>query len=154
MQKVEGSSPFSRFFPLNHALLRTLEGARISTVPASLLSASRGVDGAGPSSVRVMGPIYPRPATGIVRWCARAVTSAAAHLNPLCYKRHRTRYRGVYRSAGRYVVPYIDTLGAERLRDFESLAEARNFRAACRIAEKLGNRSQPNIGRSGESRRL
>src|SRR3954452_23142670 len=80
-----------------------------------------------------------------------AVTSTAAHLNPLCYKRHRTRYRGVYRSSGRYVVPYIDTLGAERLRDFESLAEARNFRAACRIAEKLGDRSQPNIGRGGES---
>jgi class 3 adenylate cyclase len=79
-----------------------------------------------------------------------AVTFAAAHLNPLCYKLNRTRYRGVYRSSGRYVVRYIDTLGAERLRDFESLAEARNFRAACRITEKLGDRSQPNIGRGGE----
>ena len=72
------------------------------------------------------------------------------HLNPLCYKLNRTRYRGVYRSSGRYVVPYIDTLGAERLRDFESLTDARNFRAACRITERLGDRSQPNLGRGSE----
>jgi hypothetical protein len=72
-----------------------------------------------------------------------AVTTAAAHVDPLSYKLNRTRHRGVYRSAGRYVVPFIDTLGADRIRDFETLTEARDFRDAVRITKKHGDRSGP-----------
>jgi class 3 adenylate cyclase len=76
---------------------------------------------------------------GIVRETARlddAVTHAAAVVGPLAFKRRRTRCRGVYRSGGRYVVPYIDALGADQLRDFGSLSEARDFRDAVRHGEQ------------------
>jgi class 3 adenylate cyclase len=75
----------------------------------------------------------------IVRETARlddAVTHAAAVVGPLAFKRRRTRCRGVYRSGGRFVVPYIDTLGADQLRDFGSLSEARDFRDAVRHGEQ------------------
>ena len=45
-----------------------------------------------------------------------AITHAAAILSRLCYKLDRTRYRGVHRSGGRYIVPFIDQLGADRAR--------------------------------------
>ena len=70
-----------------------------------------------------------------------AVTTAAARVDPLSYKLNRTRHRGVYRSADRYVVPYIDTVGADRIRDFQTLTEARNFRDSTRITKKIGDRS-------------
>ena len=62
-----------------------------------------------------------------------AVTHAAAVLDPLSFKLIRTRHRGVYRSGGLYLVPFVDTLGADRCRDFDSLSEARKFRDALRI---------------------
>lgn len=65
-----------------------------------------------------------------------AVTHAAAAVGPLAFKRRRTRCRGVYRSGGRYVVPYIDAVGADRMRDFATLAEARDFRDAVRFSQK------------------
>ena len=65
-----------------------------------------------------------------------AVSHAAATLNPLCFKLDRTRYRGVYQYGGRYVVPFVDDLGADRERDFEKLSDARDFQAALRIAQK------------------
>jgi class 3 adenylate cyclase len=70
-----------------------------------------------------------------------AVSYAAATLDPLCFRLNRTRYRGVYQYGGRYVVPYVDDLGADRERDFERLSEARDFRAALRIAQKAQRRS-------------
>ena len=83
--------------------------------------------------------------TGATATLDEAVTTAAAQVDPLSYKLNRTRHRGIYRSAGRYVVPYIDTLGADRLRDFETLTEARNFRDATRITKKMGDRSNPVV---------
>ncbi len=41
----------------------------------------------------------------------------------------------MYRSGRMYVVPFDDELGEERSREFETLAEARNFRASLRFAD-------------------
>jgi class 3 adenylate cyclase len=79
-----------------------------------------------------------------------AVTTAAAHVDPFSYQLKHTRHRGVYRSGGRYLVPFIDTLGADRISDFETLAEARNFRAAVRITEQRGDGSTAPYRSGGE----
>ena len=65
-----------------------------------------------------------------------AAARAASALDPLSFKHERTRHRGVYRSNGKYVVPFSDELGVDRRREFETLDEARNFRTALRVAEK------------------
>lgn len=79
-----------------------------------------------------------------------AVAGAASTLDPLSFKLERTRQRGVYRSSGKYVVPFWDELGSERRREFETLNEARNFRAAVRLAEKHQTEyTGPNPGTDG-----
>ena len=65
-----------------------------------------------------------------------AVMKAAGALDPMSFKLGRTRHRGVYRSGRKYVVPFVDELGAERRREFETLSEAHNFLVGLRIAEK------------------
>lgn len=75
-----------------------------------------------------------------------AVGRAASALDPASFKLERTRHRGVYRSSGRYVVSFRDELGGERRREFELLAEARDFRTALRLAEK---RQQEYTGPGG-----
>jgi class 3 adenylate cyclase len=59
-----------------------------------------------------------------------ALTQAARTLDPLSFKLQRTRHRGVYRSGRNYVVPFVDTVGIDRRREFSTLAEARAFREA------------------------
>ena len=66
----------------------------------------------------------------------QALTQAARALDPLGYKLKRTRHRGVYRSRERYIVPYVDELGGDRRREFETLGQARDFSSALRIADK------------------
>jgi hypothetical protein len=72
----------------------------------------------------------------------------------LSFKLERTRQRGVYRSSGKYVVPYWDELGSERRREFGTLTEARDFRTAVKIVER--NRgaerhvSEHYVGGAGE----
>ena len=63
-------------------------------------------------------------------------------LDPMSFKLGRTRHRGVYRSGRKYVVPFLDDLGAERLREFDTLTEAHNFQVGLRIAEKAQAVSQ------------
>ena len=63
-----------------------------------------------------------------------AVTLAAAVVDPLAFTLARTRSRGVYRSGDRYLVPYVDGLGADRVQDFATRAEAAEFRLAIHIA--------------------
>jgi class 3 adenylate cyclase len=65
-----------------------------------------------------------------------ALARAARLLDPLSYKLRRTRYRGVFRTGHKYVVPYVDSLGRDRRQEFETLFEARDFRAGIRTAEK------------------
>ncbi len=65
-----------------------------------------------------------------------AVTAAAAAMDPLSFRLTRTRHRGIHRVEGCYVVAFMDELGADRVREFDSLADARDFRDALRIAEK------------------
>jgi hypothetical protein len=79
-----------------------------------------------------------------------AVTAAAAAVDPLSYKLNRTRHRGIYRSGSRYLVPFIDSVGADRIRDFETLTEAHDFRDAIRITKKIGDRSTAPYRRGGE----
>ena len=71
---------------------------------------------------------------------------AAATLDPASFKVQRTRRPGVYRSGGKYVVPFWDELGGERRSEFETVEEARAFRAALRLAEK---RQQEYTGPGG-----
>jgi class 3 adenylate cyclase len=65
-----------------------------------------------------------------------AVMGAARALDPMSFKLGRTRHRGVYRSGRKYVVPFVDDLGAERRREFQTLSGAHNFLVGLRIAEK------------------
>ena len=86
-----------------------------------------------------------------------AAAGAAATLDPASFKVQRTRRPGVYRSGGKYVVPFWDELGGERRSEFETVEEARAFRAALRLAEKRqqeytgpgGYDSYPGGGTSG-----
>jgi hypothetical protein len=48
----------------------------------------------------------------------------------------RTRFRGVYRSGERYVVPYHDEVGVKRRKEFQTREEARSFRWSVRFAQK------------------
>jgi hypothetical protein len=48
----------------------------------------------------------------------------------------RTRKRGVFRIGEEFVVPYVDEVGVDRLRRFESLAEAVAFRRGLRISRR------------------
>ena len=65
-----------------------------------------------------------------------AVMGAARALDPMSFQLGRTRHRGVYRSGRKYVVPFVDDLGGERLREFDTLTEAHNFKVGLRIVEK------------------
>jgi len=66
-----------------------------------------------------------------------ALTEAAQTLDPLSFKLRRTRHRGVYRSGRKYVVPFVDTVGIDRRREFSSRAEARGFREAVREQDEI-----------------
>jgi class 3 adenylate cyclase len=76
-----------------------------------------------------------------------AITRAAAAVDPLSFKLSRTRTRGVYRSGNRYLVPYTDNLGAERVRDFATRSEAHDFRQATLIAHAHTQRHSSDLSR-------
>jgi class 3 adenylate cyclase len=65
-----------------------------------------------------------------------ALGQAARTLDALSYRLKRTHHRGIYRSGRRYAVPLVDEAGIERLREFDTLPQARDFRAALRVAVK------------------
>ena len=65
--------------------------------------------------------------------------TAQAH-DALSYRLARTRWRGVYRLDGRYVVPYHDTLGIERQPEFTDAGEARRFRDTLKLAREAKGR--------------
>jgi len=65
-----------------------------------------------------------------------AFGDAARSLDALSYKLMRTRRRGIYRSGRRYAVLFVDEVGEERLREFETLAEARGFRTMFRLSQE------------------
>ena len=75
-----------------------------------------------------------------------AVTSVAGTVDPLCFKLRRTRRRGIYRSGERYVVPFVDSLGADRVRDFATLSEARDFRDVAALAANFKPGHEPMLG--------
>jgi class 3 adenylate cyclase len=66
-----------------------------------------------------------------------AFKQAARALDPMSYRLTRTRRRGIYRSGHKYVVPYLDEVGNERQREFETSKEARNFRLRVRTPEPI-----------------
>ena len=66
--------------------------------------------------------------------------TAMAH-DALSYRLARTRWRGVYRLDGLYVVPYHDDLGIERQSEFADSAEARRFRNGVKLAREARDRS-------------
>ena len=82
----------------------------------------------------------------------QALAAAARALDPLSFKLQRTRYRGVYRSGARYIVPYTDEHGRDRPRDFDTLGEAHAFKRALRIAHAQRERTDlaMNLGPGAE----
>jgi hypothetical protein len=74
--------------------------------------------------------------TGATDELDQALTAAARALDPLSFRLSRTRYRGVYRSGSRYIVPYTDEHGRDRPRDFDTLSQAHEFKRALRIAHQ------------------
>jgi class 3 adenylate cyclase len=66
--------------------------------------------------------------------------TAMAH-DALSYRLARTRWRGVYRLDGLYVVPYHDELGIERQSQFADSADARRFRNGVKLAREARDRS-------------
>jgi class 3 adenylate cyclase len=68
--------------------------------------------------------------------------TARAH-DALSYRLARTRWRGVYRLDGLYVVPYHDGLGIERQPEFTDAGEARRFRDGVKLALQAKHRA-PN----------
>lgn len=68
--------------------------------------------------------------------------TARAH-DALSYRLARTRWRGVYRLDGLYVVPYHDGLGIERQPEFTDAGEARRFRDGVKLARQAKDRG-PN----------
>jgi class 3 adenylate cyclase len=68
-----------------------------------------------------------------------ALALAASSLDPLSFKLKRTRHRGVYRSGRKFVVPFVDTVGIDRRREFATVGEACDFKDAIRRAEKAEN---------------
>lgn len=65
-----------------------------------------------------------------------AFEEARRVLGPVGARLRRTRKRGVFRIGEEFVVPYVDELGVDRLRRFESLAEAVAFRRGLRISRR------------------
>lgn len=61
------------------------------------------------------------------------LATARSH-DSLSFKLSRTRWRGVYRLEGLYVVPYEDHLGIDRQREFARSRDARDFRFALKLA--------------------
>jgi hypothetical protein len=83
----------------------------------------------------------------------KTLGAAARALDPLSFKLSRTRHRGVYRTGTRYLVPYVDEQGSERARDFDTLAQAHDFRLSVQAAEKAQKEySGPDTGRGGAGR--
>jgi class 3 adenylate cyclase len=70
-----------------------------------------------------------------------ALAQATRVLDPLSFKLQRTRHRGVYRSGSKYVVPFVDTVGIDRQREFATLAEACDFREVIQRAEQAKART-------------
>ena len=65
--------------------------------------------------------------------------TAHAH-DALSYRLTRTRWRGVYRLDGLYVVPFHDELGMERQREFTDAGDARRFRHSVKLAQQAKTR--------------
>jgi class 3 adenylate cyclase len=90
-----------------------------------------------------------RQVVGVTADLDAAVAQATAALDPLGLRLTRTRHRGVYRSGTAWVVPFVDTVGAERRREFPTRDEARSFAADVRMArkgEQLARRPEHDSG--------
>ena len=71
-----------------------------------------------------------------------ALEEARRELAPVGERLRRTRRRGVFRSGEEFVVPYIDEVGVEERRRFDSLAEAAAFSRGLRVSR----RAEPMFG--------
>lgn len=75
---------------------------------------------------------------------AQITVTARAH-DAQSYRLARTRWRGVYRLDGLYVVPYHDDLGIERQPEFTSRGEAHRFREYVKLVRQARDRTQDNL---------
>jgi hypothetical protein len=65
-----------------------------------------------------------------------ALDEARRVLGSVGARLRRTHRRGVFRIGEEFVVPYVDEVGVDRSRRFESLAEAVAFRRGLRISRR------------------
>jgi class 3 adenylate cyclase len=70
------------------------------------------------------------------------VTVTARSNDAQSYHLARTRWRGVYRLDGVYVVPYHDDLGIERQPEFADVREARRFRDTVKLGQQAKKRRE------------
>jgi class 3 adenylate cyclase len=71
-----------------------------------------------------------------------ALDDARLELASVSERLRRTRSRGVFRAGEAFVVPYVDEVGVDRRRRFDSLADAISFRRGLRV----GRRAEPMFG--------
>ncbi len=78
--------------------------------------------------------------TELVRHATRALNAALdtarLELASVSERLRRTRSRGVFRTGEAFVVPYVDEVGVDRRRRFDSLADAMSFRRGLRIGRR------------------
>jgi hypothetical protein len=72
--------------------------------------------------------------------------TARAH-DAQSYHLVRTRWRGIYRLDGLYVVPYYDNLGIERQPEFTNAGDARSFRDSIKLLHEGRERFAKHLGR-------
>ena len=65
-----------------------------------------------------------------------ALDDARRELKAVGERLRRTRSRGVFRAGEQFVVPYVDEVGVEKRRRFDSFDEAVRFRRGLRIARR------------------
>jgi class 3 adenylate cyclase len=65
-----------------------------------------------------------------------ALDDARRELASVGARLRRTRHRGIFRVGEQFVVPYVDEVGIDRRRMFESLGEAVAFRRGLRISRR------------------
>lgn len=76
------------------------------------------------------------PLSAAANALAGAVEETRSALGDAAMRLRRTRTRGVYRLGDVYAVPFVDSLGLDQVRRFDSRKEAKGFAYSLRIAHK------------------
>jgi len=67
-----------------------------------------------------------------------ALARVATEVDHSAERLQRTRHRGIYRQGDLWAIPFVDSLGVDRVRRFDDLDEARVFRTQLRAVAWAG----------------